>query len=96
MRFLCSVLILSLAVIDVLGGRDFYSILGVARGANVNQIKKAYRKLAKELHPDRNKDDPTAQDKFQDLGAAYEVLVDAEKRKQYDRYGEEGETCMPS
>lgn len=92
MRFLYPALILSLVVIDVLGGRDFYSILGVARSANVNQIKKAYRKLAKELHPDKNKDDPDAQDKFQDLGAAYEVLVDAEKRKQYDRFGEEGET----
>ncbi|XP_003737919.1 dnaJ homolog shv [Galendromus occidentalis] len=90
MRLLCLALILSVAVTDVLGGRDFYDILGVPRSANVNQIKKAYRKLAKELHPDKNKDDPAAQDKFQDLGAAYEVLVDAEKRKQYDRYGEEG------
>lgn len=56
----------------------------------MNQIKKAYRKLAKELHPDKNRDDPKAQDKFQDLGAAYEVLSDAEKRKTYDRHGEEG------
>lgn len=54
--------------------RDFYAILGVPKNANLNQIKKAYRKLAKEFHPDKNKDDPKAQDKFQDLGAAYEVI----------------------
>lgn len=70
--------------------RDFYKILGVSRSANVNQIKKAYRKLAKELHPDKNKDDPHAQEKFQDLGAAYEVLSDSDKRSAYDKHGEEG------
>jgi len=74
----------------VVGGRDFYKILGVEKNANVNQIKKAYRKLAKELHPDKNQDDPISQEKFQDLGAAYEVLSDPEKRKVYDRSGEEG------
>uniref|UniRef100_A0A915BX69 DnaJ homolog dnj-20 n=1 Tax=Parascaris univalens TaxID=6257 RepID=A0A915BX69_PARUN len=71
-------------------GRDFYKILGVPRNANANQIKKAYRKLAKELHPDRHSDDAMAHEKFQDLGAAYEVLSDPEKRKIYDRHGEEG------
>jgi len=70
--------------------RDFYQILGVSKNANTNQIKKAYRSLAKELHPDKNKEDPDATRKFQDLGAAYEVLSDAEKRKTYDKYGEEG------
>lgn len=69
--------------------RDFYAILGVARNANTNHIKKAYRRLAKELHPDKNKDDPDAASKFQDLGAAYEILSDPEKRKKYDRCGEE-------
>lgn len=54
--------------------RDFYKILGVPKSANLNQIKKAYRKLAKELHPDKNKNDPEAEDKFRDLGAAYEVI----------------------
>ncbi len=54
--------------------RDFYKILNVPRNANANQIKKAYRKLAKELHPDQNKEDPNAQEKFQDLAAAYEVI----------------------
>ena len=61
--------------------RDFYKILGVGRNANKNQIKKAYRKLAKEMHPDRNPDDPEANTKFQDLGAAYETLSDEDKRK---------------
>lgn len=63
--------------------------MGVSRNANTNQIKKAYRKLAKEHHPDRNPDDPNANEKFQDLGAAYEALSDADKRKLYDRGGEE-------
>jgi DnaJ family protein B protein 11 len=70
--------------------RDFYKILGINRNANTNQIKKAYRKLAKELHPDQNKNDPKAQEKFQDLAAAYETLIDPEKRKIYDKHGEEG------
>ncbi|KIH65179.1 DnaJ domain protein [Ancylostoma duodenale] len=71
-------------------GRDFYKILGVPRNANANQIKKAYRKLAKELHPDKHPNDELAHEKFQDLGAAYEVLSDKEKRATYDRHGEEG------
>ncbi|KAL0273860.1 UNVERIFIED_CONTAM: hypothetical protein PYX00_006441 [Menopon gallinae] len=73
----------------VSSGRDFYSILGVSKNANTNQIKKAYRRLARELHPDKNKDDPDAASKFADLSAAYEVLSDEEKRKKYDRCGEE-------
>lgn len=77
------------SVIIVLAGRDFYAILGVSKSANTNQIKKAYRGLAKELHPDKNQDDPNASQKFQDLGAAYEVLSDPEKRKKYDKCGEE-------
>lgn len=74
----------------VLAGRDFYNILGVTKSASIRDIKKAYRKLALQLHPDRNQDDPEAPDKFADLGAAYEVLSDEEKRKQYDAYGEDG------
>ncbi len=61
----------------------------MSKSANTNQIKKAYRKMAKEMHPDRNPDDPDANEKFQDLGAAYEALSDPEKRKLYDRCGEE-------
>merc|ERR1719328_607755 len=76
-------------VSEVLGGRDFYKILGVSRRADTNQIKKAYRKLAKELHPDKNPDDPEADEKFKDLGVAYETLKDADLRKIYDQGGEE-------
>lgn len=57
--------------------RDFYKILGVSKSASVKDVKKAYRKLALQLHPDRNPDDPAAQDKFHDLGAAYEVWSSA-------------------
>ncbi|KAK3582855.1 hypothetical protein CHS0354_012465 [Potamilus streckersoni] len=79
-----------LLIVQILGGRDFYKILGVPRSATTNQIKKSYRKLAREMHPDKNKDDPDAEDRFRDLGAAYEVLADADKRKIYDKHGEEG------
>ncbi|KAL7634182.1 UNVERIFIED_CONTAM: hypothetical protein RMT77_015511 [Armadillidium vulgare] len=83
-----SLLLISLIIL-IDAGRDFYKILGVPKNANLNQVKKAYRKLAKELHPDKNKDDPDADEKFKDLGAAYEVLSDEEKRQKYDRCGEE-------
>jgi DnaJ-class molecular chaperone len=64
---------------------DLYSILGVARGADEAAIKKAYRKLAKELHPDRNQDNPTATAKFAEVTTAYDLLSDKNKRAQYDR-----------
>lgn len=65
--------------------RDPYQVLGVARGASDAELKKAFRKRAKELHPDRNRDDPKAQDKFSELNTAYEILGDEAKRKQFDR-----------
>jgi molecular chaperone DnaJ len=70
--------------------RDYYDVLGVARGASESDVKKAYRKLARKLHPDVNPGDTTAQKKFQEVQEAYEVLQDAEKRKAYDRFGRAG------
>jgi len=73
---------------------DLYSQLGVARGASEADIKKAYRKLAKELHPDRNKDNPAAADRFNRVTQAYDILTDSDKRARYDR-GEIDESGNP-
>ena len=70
--------------------KDYYEVLGVSRGATEADIKKAYRKLARKLHPDVNPGDTGAQKKFQEVQEAYEVLQDPEKRKAYDRFGHAG------
>ncbi len=67
--------------------RDYYEVLGVSRTANEDELKKAFRKLAIQYHPDRNPDDPAAEEKFKELGEAYAVLSDAEKRARYDQFG---------
>ncbi|KAE8177638.1 DnaJ C-terminal domain-containing protein [Photobacterium carnosum] len=67
--------------------RDFYEVLGVAKTASEKEIKKAYKKLAMKFHPDKNPDDPTAADKFKEVKAAYEILMDKEKRTAYDQFG---------
>lgn len=70
--------------------KDFYQILGVSRDASQDEIKKAYRKLALKYHPDRNRENKDAQEKFKEINMAYEALSDPEKRKRYDQFGEQG------
>src|SRR6059058_1612933 len=67
--------------------RDYYEVLGVPRGAPEDDVKRAYRKLAVKFHPDKNPNDPHAEERFKELGEAYDVLIDADKRAAYDRYG---------
>jgi DnaJ-class molecular chaperone len=70
--------------------RDFYEVLGIGRDASTTEVKKAFRRLARELHPDVNDHDPAAEEKFKEAAEAYEVLSDAERRRTYDAYGHEG------
>src|SRR3970282_2831342 len=71
--------------------QDYYEILGVPRGASKEEIKRAYRRLAKKHHPDLNKDNPkSAEEKFKKISEAYEVLIDDDKKRIYDAYGREG------
>ena len=70
--------------------RDYYEVLGVERTADETAVKKAFRRLARELHPDVNAHDPDAEEKFKEAAEAYEVLSDSERRQVYDRYGHDG------
>src|ERR1700743_1477270 len=67
--------------------QDYYETLGVAKGANGDDLKRAYRKMAMQYHPDRNAGDKTAEQKFKDVNEAYDVLKDDQKRAAYDRFG---------
>ncbi|SFA89003.1 molecular chaperone DnaJ [Algoriphagus aquimarinus] len=70
--------------------RDYYEVLGVAKSASADEIKKAYRKLAIQYHPDKNPDNPAAEDKFKEAAEAYEVLSNSEKKQRYDQFGHQG------
>ena len=70
--------------------KDYYETLGVAKGSGADEIKKAYRKVAMQYHPDRNPGDKAAEEKFKEAAEAYEILSDADKKAQYDRYGHAG------
>src|SRR5216683_2195046 len=78
--------------------RDYYEVLGVAREADAEEIKRAYRKLAMQYHPDRNVGDAESEQKFKEAAEAFEVLRDPQKRQRYDRYGHAGldNTGMPN
>ncbi|KAK7864477.1 hypothetical protein R5R35_003101 [Gryllus longicercus] len=83
-------LIFIVLLVSICSGEDYYELLGVAKSANNREIRKAFKKLAVKLHPDKNKNDPNAQSVFIQLTKAYETLKDEELRKKYDLYGEEG------
>nr|MDQ3350713.1 DnaJ domain-containing protein [Actinomycetota bacterium] len=75
--------------------KDYYQVLGVAKGASSKEILKSYRRLARQLHPDANPGDPSAEDRFKDLSAAYDVLGDETKRAEYDEVRAAGPMGRP-
>src|SRR3989304_5301720 len=72
-----------------MAGKDYYAILGVPKGSSQKEIRQAYRRLARQHHPDVNPGDKAAEARFKEINAAYEVLSDAEKRTKYDKYGDQ-------
>lgn len=83
------ILLLITCVTLVSAGRDFYKILDISKNATPAEIKKSYRRLSLQYHPDKNPDNPEALEKFQEISAAHECLSDPDKRRKYDRGGEE-------
>src|ERR1700689_2784871 len=75
---------------DLLMKRDYYEVLGVVKNSSADEIKKSYRKVAMQYHPDRNPGDKAAEEKFKEAAEAYEVLSDTDKRARYDRFGHQG------
>ncbi len=75
--------------------RDYYEILGIGRNASADEIKKAHRKLVRKYHPDANKNNPQAVEKFQEVQEAYDVLSDPQKKRNYDQFGHAGVGGMP-
>jgi len=73
-----------------MGKRDYYEVLGIDRNASKEEMKKSYRKLAMQYHPDRNPGNPEAEEKFKEAAEAYEILSHDEKRAKYDRFGHDG------
>jgi curved DNA-binding protein len=80
---------------NMANNKDYYNILGIDRGANADEVHRAYRRRARELHPDRHKQDPRAEDRFKELGEAYRILSNPQKRKQYDMFGSVGGDYAP-
>ncbi|KAL5700944.1 DnaJ protein erdj3b [Ranunculus cassubicifolius] len=89
-RLLIFGFVLAFFIVSVIGGKSYYDILQLSKGASDEQIKRAYRKLALKYHPDKNQGNEEANKKFTEISNAYEVLSDKEKRQIYDRYGEDG------
>src|SRR5438094_734654 len=75
---------------NAMAKRDFYDVLGISKTASADEIKSAYRKLARKYHPDMNRNDPKATEKFNEVQEAYDVLSDPPKRKNYDQFGHAG------
>jgi DnaJ-class molecular chaperone len=88
--FLVTIGLLCLFIVQISASRDFYAVLGVSRTADEAEIKRAFRKLALQLHPDKNPEDTTAEQRFKEINTAYEILIDKERRRIYDAYGEAG------